>query len=604
MAEDTSVFLSYNANMAGKDAAPQDTMARIKNILENNGIQTEERWCISDVPHCYSLRIEFKGMPIGANGKGVTREFALASGYGELMERLQLGSVWRNKLQMELGTSSCETQSQLIPASKLWEDNKERYELYAKKLKETIGVVLTGDELLQKYADDQGNVQATAFYNMTTKRMEYLPTSLCKLVYGTNGGAAGNTMEETIVQALSEIVERHHQLHIIREDIVLPDIDEEVLKSSAIAYEIITFLRSNGYRVLVKDCSLGTGFPVVCVCLIDINTGRYHTHFGAFPDFDVALQRTLTESFQGRNIQNVAKYEDFFYNGELTNVRYIMSELVLGTSEKAPSFFRNTANQFNGCPKNSFGATNQERLKGCIDFFREQGYDILVRDSSTLGFPTCQVVIPGYSEVLPQRMSAEYDDTRYSAYASRALKNPAAATFDDLMGMLLHISQSKRLKRYGIENFTTEAGLPTNLSVQEETYLMSTSLAYISYALGKSKDVVTYLDNAIRHSTNPEYLICTKRYVTMKLNKYAPEEIVAILRQFHKKETIDLLLSYINEEKNPLTPMVLQCNMKCTEECMLFGRCKKKQADALAKLIAEKAAKIDQTEIQTLLRNY
>ena len=355
--EEVKENLFYNSDMAGKDAAPNDTVAYIKKILKENGIEPVEQWGASDVPYCHSLRIEINGMPIGANGKGVTREFALASGYGELMERLQLGTVWRNKLQTEGGATSCEAQSRRIPAEKLWEENSRWYELYAKKLQETTGTSMSGKELLQKYADSQGNVQATAFYNLTKQAVAYLPTSLCKMVYITSGGAAGNTMEEALVQAFSEIVERHNQLYAIQNSIALPEIPEEVLRSSSIAYEIVTFLRSKGYRVLVKDASLGTGFPVVCVCLIDTNTGRYHTHFGAFPDFDIALQRTLTESFQGRNIQNVARYENFFCNGELQDARYLLSELILGTSEKTPQFFLNASARPNDFRKKSFGAT-------------------------------------------------------------------------------------------------------------------------------------------------------------------------------------------------------------------------------------------------------
>lgn len=604
MAETVMECISYSPHMAGKDAAPLDTVERIKKLLEENGIETEEKWGTSDVPYCYSLRIDIKGTSIGANGKGITREFALASGYGELIERMQLGLIWRNKLQIEGGASSCEAQSCLMPVNVLLESNPQRYDIYAKELKETTGVSVTGKELLLKYANSQGFVQATAFYNLRTQSVEYLPTALCKSVYVTSGGAAGNTMEEAMVQAFSEIVERRHKLRVVHEDHALPDIPEEVLRSSAIAYEIITFLRSNGYRVLVKDCSLGTDFPVVCVCLIDVNTGKYHTHFGAYPDFDIALQRTLTESFQGRNLRSVAKHENFFFKDELRDLRYLLVELVKGTSEKSPRFFLHAPSQSGTGRKEPFGATNQERLKGCIAFFLEQGCDILVRDSSSLGFPTCQIIIPGYSEVLPQRMSEEYNDNRYSAYASRVLRNPVSAKLDDLMGLVLHISQSKRLKTDGLECFTTESGLPANLSSQEETYLLSTAMAYVSYTLGRYKDVITYLSHAISQSADTEYLICIKRYVALRINKYTTEDIIAILRQFHKPETVDLLFSCIAEKKNPLTHIVLQCDMHCSEKCALFGRCKKSYSDALVKLITEKAAGIDQSAVQSLLRSY
>ena len=78
-----------------KDDSPINTVNRIKNILNDYGIKTIERWNDSGVPYCYSLRVSVFGTVFGVNGKGVTKEFALASGYGELMERLQLGRVFK-----------------------------------------------------------------------------------------------------------------------------------------------------------------------------------------------------------------------------------------------------------------------------------------------------------------------------------------------------------------------------------------------------------------------------------------------------------------------------------------------------------------------------
>lgn len=587
---------------AGKDAHPLDTVAKIKGILSEHGIATEERWEESSVPHCHALRINIAGTTIGANGKGTTKEFTLASGYGELIERLQLGLIWKNKLQVMGGASSCEAQSQTVPADSLMQRNASWYHGYANKLQQTTGISTTGEEILRRYTDRDGNVQATPYYCLTSHTTEYLPTALCKAVYATSGGAAGNTMEEAMVQAFSEIVERHHKLRVIHEEIAVPEIPEEVLMSCPVAYEIITFLRSKGFRVIVKDCSLGMDFPVVCVCIIDTNTGKYHTHFGAFPDFNIALQRTLTESFQGRNLQNVTRHEDFFCTKELFDLRYLMIELVKGTSEKPPQFFFRTATEPYH-PTKSFGNTNRERLKGCIQFFRNQNYDILVRDSSSLGFPTCQIVIPGYSEVLPQRMSEKLDDSRCSAFSSRALRNPVSAKPDDLFGLLMHIGQSNKLKLAGIENFTTEAGIPARLSTREENFLMSTALAHVNYTLGKTKEVLSYINKAIPNSPESDlaYLICVKRYLSMKQNNYTDEDISSTLNIFHQPETIQKLYSHLNAGTNPLTSVVLQCDLQCSADCPLYDRCKKKHSDDIANLIIRKAKELDQSPLQQML---
>lgn len=113
-----------------KDARPMDTVERIKGILDEYGIRTVVTWGESNVPNCYSLRVNIEGTRVGTNGKGVTKEFALASGYGEFMERLQQGLIWRNKVQTEGNVSSSDAQSQPGSAEMLLERNPGWYAAY------------------------------------------------------------------------------------------------------------------------------------------------------------------------------------------------------------------------------------------------------------------------------------------------------------------------------------------------------------------------------------------------------------------------------------------------------------------------------------------
>ena len=74
-----------------KDACPMDTVANIQQLLNKLNIETEEKWHESGLDNCWSLTVSAKGgFPI-ANGKGVSKEFARASAYGEFIERLQGG---------------------------------------------------------------------------------------------------------------------------------------------------------------------------------------------------------------------------------------------------------------------------------------------------------------------------------------------------------------------------------------------------------------------------------------------------------------------------------------------------------------------------------
>ena len=89
-------------NCFRKDSVPTETIKRIRDCLVKIGIKVKIVECISYKDKWYSTRLEIDGIPgVGVNGKGITEEYALASAYGELMERLQsgflLGKYFPNK---------------------------------------------------------------------------------------------------------------------------------------------------------------------------------------------------------------------------------------------------------------------------------------------------------------------------------------------------------------------------------------------------------------------------------------------------------------------------------------------------------------------------
>ena len=70
-----------------KDDSPVATVEKIISILRRHGIEPVERWGDTCVPYCFYLSVKIHGTNFSVNGKGLTKEFARASGYGELMER-------------------------------------------------------------------------------------------------------------------------------------------------------------------------------------------------------------------------------------------------------------------------------------------------------------------------------------------------------------------------------------------------------------------------------------------------------------------------------------------------------------------------------------
>ena len=77
-------------NWNRKDKEPIETLQIIKEILEINEINTKISSEMNFKDLWFSNRIEFADLNgKGTNGKGITYEYALASGYAEFMERLQ-----------------------------------------------------------------------------------------------------------------------------------------------------------------------------------------------------------------------------------------------------------------------------------------------------------------------------------------------------------------------------------------------------------------------------------------------------------------------------------------------------------------------------------
>ena len=581
-----------------KDRSPVETVAHIKQLLASYGIEVEENWHNSSVPYCYALAGNVKGTTFFVNGKGLSKEFALASCYGELMERLQLGYIYSGNLQKNVTQTFDVNTTPPVHYRELLERNSSWYQLLSCRLKKYTGISMSAEEILKQNADPDGTVKVSPYFCLTTGSRVNYPNSLRGKLYTSNGCAAGNTPEETIVQAISEIVERHHLVHIIDGSVSLPDIPEEVLQRHTTAYNIISYIREQGYQVVVKDCSLGKKFPVVCVYIIDRKTGRYNTHFGAYPIFEIALERSLTESFQGRTIDNIARYEDFLFkkSGEFSFAS-ISNEIIHGAHNKTTSFFiGEPEHQYN--PNAGFlGKDNKALLQECIAFFKEMGYDILVRDRSCLGFCTYQVIIPGYSEVFLHRMCPNMNELRYAPQAQRALRNPSAASITDLLGMVLNKEEMSKFTSniFSAHGFLAGSKLSAYPDPRQDSFLMSASLGYAYYALGQQAQALDCVSSMLAccDKADTGALLCLKRYLSLKANRYAPDAIRELLLYFHQSETVDALYRCINQNSNPFAPYTLHCDEIHCQQCPLVNRCCHKRSYELVLLVQAKDLELD-----------
>lgn len=594
-----------------KDESPIKTVEKIQTILNRYGIETEETWRESGVLHCHSLSLKLKGGFFSANGKGMTREFARASAYAEFMERTQLGMIGKAIVQKNGYYNEVIGNNIDIPVEELLNSDTLKNNWYndlSENLYKHTKIKMTNEEILRQFAEND-KVPCLPFYNLMTGKTVYVPSQLRKVVFGTNGAAAGNTIEEAIVQAISEIVERYNKFKILTEEIAVPDIPEDVLCKFEAAYHIITDLRSKGIKVVIKDCSLGEKFPVVCVCYINSYTGRYHVHFGANPILEIALERALTESFQGRNIENFAKWEDLIYeNNDVLSYESTYIELRNGDYKKSPGFFVNEPNFEYNYNMGFTSTNNQQLLSELINYFKSIQKEIIVMDASCLGFPTCHVIIPNYSEAIYYNLSQKHSILSHSDAAIKTLRNPEKANLMDAIGLLTHINKIKEEIRRdkALGYFSTNAKLALACDINEEFFLINAALAYVNFELGNYNSISNLVAEMIKFGTSEavEKLLCLKRFFDLKTNGFSEEETKKTLEFLHNPKTVTSFYETLNNKKNPFDEFIVKCDLQNCENCKMINKCGQKYTIKLVELIKQKSQELNFEDFSNHLEKY
>ncbi|WP_448384147.1 YcaO-like family protein [Desulfosoma sp.] len=137
--------------------------------------------------------------------------------------------------------------------------------------------------------------------NLTRDCDQWVPIDWFYLINEYNGPAAGNTLEEAVLQALCEVVERHVGSVISYERRITPAVDLESVRDEA-ARELIGKFQRCGIRLFVRDFSLDTGIPTVGVLAYDPQTFPHKSEIvftaGTTSHPEKSLCRALTEVAQ------------------------------------------------------------------------------------------------------------------------------------------------------------------------------------------------------------------------------------------------------------------------------------------------------------------
>jgi bacteriocin biosynthesis cyclodehydratase domain-containing protein len=248
--------------------------------------------------------------------------------------------------------------------------------------------------------DPSARMQWSPAWSLRDQRFRYLPTSLLYFFYGgedgiynadSNGCAAGNTLQEAIVQGFLELVERDAYAiwwynRLPREELDLSQFDDSYVQ------DLHSQLSDRGRKLWVLDITSDLGIPTYVAILHWMQNGHENIEFGSGAHFDsrIALLRTLTELNQFLSIG--------LMNG--------------GTGEK-PSLDNVTPLELknypflvpNGRPAapiitgSKFGPLDNTRkqVDACVEVARQAGLDFLVLDQTRPDVETSvvRVIVPG-----------------------------------------------------------------------------------------------------------------------------------------------------------------------------------------------------------------
>jgi ribosomal protein S12 methylthiotransferase accessory factor len=278
-----------------KACSPVETVARFHERLKAAGldilkdVQRIDTGRL-DIPVFFSVCGKDAVEIIGTRkqmGKGSTPEQSRASACMELAERFSFFSFLKNPENFLVGDYSAMESAghPLLPVAALLQSVHD-----TSHTEEQLERFLTGLPMRWVWAR-----------NISRNEDVLVPFSWFYAINEFNGPCAGNTIEEAILQGISEVVERHVCAVVTRERLKTPAIDPASV-TDPVARELLDKFERNNITLYINDFSLDTGIPTIGVLAWDPSTFPEKSELvytaGTTPGADKALIRALTEIAQ------------------------------------------------------------------------------------------------------------------------------------------------------------------------------------------------------------------------------------------------------------------------------------------------------------------
>jgi ribosomal protein S12 methylthiotransferase accessory factor len=262
--------------------------------------------------------------------------------------------------------------------------------------------------------DRSALIDWSPLWSLRDERFKYLPTSLLYFFYNdgsgtghfhadSNGCAAGNTLEEAIVQGFLELVERDSYALWWYNRVQRPEVDLSQFDDSYIR-DLRSQLAETGRQLWMLDITTDLGIPSFVAMSHSKDEGGDFVEYGSGSHFDarIAVLRSLTEVNQFLSIGLVGGRESGSTNSDgsgpflLRDHPYLLPN---GHSAVRPDL----GTKFGGID-------TREQVMACVQVAKRQGLDFLVLDQTRpdIEVPVVRVIVPGlrhfYRRFAPGRL--------------------------------------------------------------------------------------------------------------------------------------------------------------------------------------------------------
>jgi oxazoline/thiazoline synthase len=242
-------------------------------------------------------------------------------------------------------------------------------------------------------------VEWSPVWSLRDGRFKYIPTTLLYFFYSgpaafradSNGCAAGNTIEEAIVQGFLELVERDAYAiwwynRSQRAAVDLSQFDDSYVR------DLHAQLADAGRKLWVLDVTSDLGVPTYVAILHWMQNGQENIEFGSGAHFDkrIALLRTLTElnQFLSIGLMGGGSGEKSSLDG-VTPLR--LQEYPFLTPSSHPVLLPGSDTQARALDN------TRDQVLACVDLARRAGLDFLVLNQTRpdVDVPVVRVIVPG-----------------------------------------------------------------------------------------------------------------------------------------------------------------------------------------------------------------